>query len=241
MKLSTIFIIATAVVSLGMLTAYNFSLKASYQKGGYKDRFNEMEFSSVKGLTAVQINAANKFAIKIEKGGKEGLWIRDGIKDLVKISQAGATLTIDLTDEAKKRYFNNNEDDIILFSNTLNAVSTVPYFTKEEDEGGWRHDNGDIRITGLNVDALNLRIGKFTSIYMNHVKAGILKATVGEAGAEGSALTVDSSNEIAFADLSVPGKSKISLLNPKIVKTRYDLSDSATVTLNGTALAGMKK
>jgi hypothetical protein len=242
MKLSTIFIITAAVVSLGMLTAYNFSLKASYQKGGYKDRFNEMEFSSVKGLTAVQINAANKFAINIEKGGKEGLWIKDGMKDLVKISQVGSTLTIDLTDEAKERNFNTNDDDIILFSNTLSTISTVPYFTKEEEEeGGWRHDGGDIRIKGLSVDALNLHIGKFTSIYMNHVKTGMLKATVGEVGPEEAGLTVDSSNEIAFADLSVPGKSKISLLNPKIVKTRYNLSDSATVTLNGAALEGMKK
>lgn len=241
MKLSTIFIIATAVVSLGMLTAYNVSLKASYQKGGYKDRFNEMEFSSVKGLTAVQINAANKLAINIEKGGKEGLWIRDRIKSFVKISRAGATLTIDLTDEGKKRNLNRNDDDIILFSNTLSTISTIPYFTKEEDEAGWRYDDGDIRINGLKVDALNLLIGKFTSIYMNHVKTGTLKATVGEAGTGEAGLTVDSANEIAFADLSVPGKSKISLLNPKIVKTRYNLSDSATVTLNGTALEGMKK
>lgn len=241
MKLSTIFIIATAVVSLGMLTAYNVSLKASYQKGGYKDRFNEMEFSSVKGLTAVQINAANKLAINIEKGGKEGLWIRDRIKSFVKISQAGATLTIDLTDEGKKRNLNRNDDDIILFSNTLSTISTIPYFTKEEDEAGWRYDDGDIRINGLKVDALNLLIGKFTSIYMNHVKTGTLKATVGEAGTGEAGLTVDSANEIAFADLSVPGKSKISLLNPKIVKTCYNLSDSATVTLNGTALEGMKK
>lgn len=241
MKLSTIFIIATAVVSLGMLTAYNVSLKASYQKGGYKDRFNEMEFSSVKGLTAVQINAANKFAINIEKGEKEGLWIRDRLKGFVKVSQVGATLTIDLTDEGKKRNLNRNEDDMILFSNTLSAISTAPYFTEEENEGGWHHDSGDIRIKGLKVDALNLLIGKFTSIYMNHVKTGTLKATVGEIGTGEAGLTVDSANEIAFADLSVPGKSKISLLNPKIVKTRYNLSDSATVTLNGTALEGMKK
>jgi hypothetical protein len=241
MKLSTIFIIATAVVSLGMLTAYNFSLKASYQKGGYKDRFNEMEFSSVKGLTAVQINAANKFAINIEKGEKEGLWIRDRIKNFVKVSRVGATLTIDLTDEGKGRNFNTNSDDIILFSNTLNDVSTVPYFTKQEHAEGWRHNGGDIRIKGLKVDSLNLQIGKFTSIYMSYVKTGTLTAIVGEVGIEEGSLTIDSSNEIAFADLSVSGKSAILLLNPKIVKTRYNLSDSATVTLSGAALEGMKK
>jgi hypothetical protein len=236
MKLSTIFIIAAAVVSLAMLTAYNFSLKASYQKGGYKDRFNDLEFSNVKGLTELQVNCANKFAISIEKGPKEGLWIRDKIKDVVKLTQVEGRLTIDMTDDAKKLGYRISLGDIILFSNSLTTINTVPYFSKEQIEKKWFYNSGEIRIKGLTGDFLDLRIGRFTSVYMDNVKVATLKARVGEAGSEGASLIIDSANEIAFADLKIPGTNKIELLNPKIVKTHYNLSDSATVSLNGEAL-----
>ncbi|SHH06819.1 hypothetical protein [Pedobacter caeni] len=236
MKLSTICIIAAAIVSLGMLTAYNFSLKASYQKGGYKDRFNNLEFSNVKDLTELQINCANKFNISVEKGPKEGLWIKDELKELIKVTQVEGRLTIDMTDEAKKLGYRIDEGDIILFSNSLSTINTVAYFNKEQMENKWFFNNGEIRIKGLTGDLLDLRIGRFTSVYMDHVKVATLKARVGEAGSEGSSLTVDSANHIAFADLSIPGTNKIELLNPKIIKTRYNLSDSATVSLNGEAL-----
>lgn len=236
MKLSTICIIAAAIVSLGMLTAYNFSLKASYQKGGYKDRFNNLEFSNVKDLTELQINCANKFNISVEKGPKEGLWIKDELKELIKVTQVEGRLTIDMTDEAKELGYRIDEGDIILFSNSLNTINTVAYFNKEQMENKWFFNNGEIRIKGLTGDLLDLRIGRFTSVYMDHVKVATLKARVGEAGSEGSSLTVDSANHIAFADLSIPGTNKIELLNPKIIKTHYNLSDSATVSLNGEAL-----
>ncbi|AOM78293.1 hypothetical protein [Pedobacter steynii] len=240
MKLSTIFIIAAAIISLAMLTAYNFSLKASYQKGGYKDRFNELEFSSIKGLTELHVNAANRFAISIEKGDKEGLWIRDQVKGLVNVSQVGNALTIDLTNEAKERGFHTKDGDIILFSNSLNTINTAPYFTKEQKEKEWFYNHGEIRVKDLSGELLDLRLGKFTSVYMDHVKVNTLKARVGEAGFADAFLTVDSSNQIAFADLSIPGRSTIVLLNPKIVKTHYNLSDSATVTLNGSMLKGIR-
>lgn len=241
MKLSTIFIIATAVVSLGMLTAYNFSLKASYQKGGYKNRFNEMEFSQAKGLKEVRINSANRLVINVEKGAKEGLWISNRIKGLVKVGQAGTTLTIDLTDEAREKGFRTNEGDIILFSNSLNIINTASSFTKEQHAQKRFYDNGRIRVKGLTGDLLDLRLGKFTSIHMDEVKLATLKARVGEAGMEGASLTVDALNQIGFADLSVLGRSTIELLNPKIVKTHYNLSDSATVTLSGEVLRGINK
>lgn len=241
MKLSTIFIIAAVIVSLAMLTAYNFSLKASYQKGGYKDRFNELEFSNVKELTELQVNCANRFNINVERGPKEGLWIRAKVRKLVKVTQVAGRLTIDMTDEAKELGFNTSDGDIILFSNSLNTINTTSYFNKEQMEKKWFYNSGEIRVKGLAGDLLNLGIGKFTTIYMDGVKLATLKARVGEAGSEGATLTVDAANQIAFADFSLPGKNKIELLNPKIVKTHYNLSDSATVTLSGEMVRGINK
>lgn len=241
MKLSNLFIIAAAVVSLAMLTAYNFSLKASYQKGGYKDRFNELEFNNAKDLTELQINCANRFNISVERGPKEGLWIRDKVKKSVKVTLVDGRLTIDMTDEAKELGFRTNLGDIILLSNSLNTINTVPYFNKEQIEKKWFYNDGEIRIKGLAGDLLDLQLGRFTAVYIDDVKVKTLKAMVGEAGSEGATLTVDAANQIAFADLSIPGKNKIELLNPKIVKTHYNLSDSAIVTLSGDVLKGINK
>lgn len=239
MKTSNMLIIAALIVSLGMITTYNFSLKAAYEAGEYKNRFNESEFREMKNIEILNVADANLIAIVVESGQKEGLWIRKRIKDKLVLNQVGNTLTIGLTDEARKTNRITGYDDVVLITNHLNKLNTVAYWP----EGNKREDvnvyGGEVFLKGIKSPELYIHMASSTAVTMDKMTLNTLKAVVGdEKGA--AALQLEPDNQIEFAEFAIPGASRLSLSNPKIVKTRYNLSDKATVTLNGTALQVIK-
>ncbi|MCX2451037.1 hypothetical protein OQX61_07105 [Pedobacter sp. PLR] len=239
MKTSNMLIIAAIIVSLGMITTYNFSLKAAYEAGDYKNRFNESEFREMKNIETLNVADANLLAIVVEPGQKEGVWIRKRIKDRLVLNQVGNTLTIGLTDEARKMGRATRYDDIVLFTNKLNKLSTVAYWpagNKREDVNIY---GGEVSLKGIKSPDLDIRMAASTSVTMNKMMLKTLRAVVGDEKG-GAALNLDQDNHIEFAEFEIPGASKLSLSNPKIVKTRYNLSDKASVTLNGAALQVIK-
>lgn len=240
MKTSTIFIITAIVISLAIVTVYNFSLKASYQTGSYKDRFYGLSLTPIQGVKALHLNSANRFEINLECGKKEGLWIREEIKDKIKVDQTGDVLTLDLTDAAKKERFTPHVKDIILITNHLQVLNATPYFTKDEIDENSLFSTGIVRIEGLNGPSLDLTIGAASQVYLSNVKVNTLNAHVYGNKLQSGLLLVDHSNEIELANLNVPGAGDLNLSNPKITKILYNLSDSANVTLNGSALKSIR-
>ncbi|WP_157262515.1 hypothetical protein [Pedobacter sp. PACM 27299] len=239
MKTSNMLIIAAIIVTLGMLTTYNFSLKAAYQAGEYKNRFHESEFTEIKNIETLKVTAANLMAIVVEPGQKEGIWIRNRIKDRLVLKQEGNDLTIGLTDEARKTSRSIGEDDIVLVVNNLTKLNTKAFFLDKTEVTDGKRYGGGVNLKGIKAGSLELEIGSGTAVSMNKVVLNTLKAMVG-LGGDLAVLDLDSANQIEFADFEIPGASRLVLNNPKIVKTRYNLSDVATVTLNGAALQVIK-
>lgn len=240
MKTSNILIIAAIIVLLGMTTAYNFSLKAAYRTGSYKDPFRGGEFQEMKNIEILNINAANIMSVVVEPGQKEGVWVKREIKDRIVLNQVGSALTISLVDEDRNENGNFGGQDIIVVTNSLSKLKTTAFWAneKKENDGNayyWAEVNLKM-ITGTNLE---LQIADYTSVTMNKVNLKTLKAVVGTVSG-GAGLNLDPDNQIEFADFEIPGAGKLSLNNPKIVKTRYSLSDKATVTLNGAALQEIK-
>lgn len=239
MKTSNMLIIAAIIVTLGMLTTYNFSLKAAYQAGEYKNRFHESEFTEFKNIETLNVTAANLMAIVVEPGQKEGIWIRNRIKDRLVLKQTGTALTIGLTDEARKTSRSIGEDDIVLVVNSLKKLDTKAFFLDKNEPTDGKRYGGGVALKGIKTANLELEIGPGTAVSMDQVVLKTLKAVVGPGG-DLAVLDLGAANQIEFADFEIPGGSRLSLNNPKIVKTRYNLSDIATVTLNGTALLVIK-
>ncbi|WP_316745663.1 hypothetical protein [Pedobacter gandavensis] len=239
MKTSNMLIIAAIIVSLGMITTYNFSLKAAYEAGDYKNRFNESEFTEMKNVETLNVNAANLITVVIEPGKKEGIWIRKRIKSRVALNQEGQTLTIGLTDEAKKAIRTIGYDDIVLIVNNLSKLKTVAYWPKGNTQENVNYFGSEVVLKGLKGDNLEIMMDGSTSVSMDKAVLKTLKAVIGEEKGA-AALNLDQDNQIEFAEFEIPGASKLTLSNPKIVKTQYNVSDKANVTLNGTALQVIK-
>lgn len=235
MKSSNILITTSIAICFVMLITYNFSLKASYKTGSYKNRFNDSEFTVTKDVNDLTVNDANLIDMTVETGAKEGLWIREHVKNQIVIKHTGNKMSISLTDEAKKKRVSFHTDDLVLVTNSLNKLTTNGYFDKTKSTPDIYRYGGAVNLIGLKADRLDLEIGNLTGVYLSRLTIGNLNAVVGATSGYAT-LDVNTSNQIESADFKVPGPGKLTIGNPKITKTNYVIVDSSTVILGGTAL-----
>ena len=232
MKTSTMLIITAVVITLGSLIAFNYTIKAAYLTGEYKNRFREMNFTAISAVEKINIQTEKLSDIQIEYGDKEGIWVAKKIKDLVKFDIKGNLLNLSVSETCKQTNSSRINGQIIIVTKKLNAITTTPYYIPKEGESYW---SGliEISLKGYHLDQLDLQIASFVNVYLHRMEIQTLNATVGTKTSKEAELTLSSDTKINNATLNVPGKSKLNLLDPKIVKTNYMLSDSATVSLNG--------
>ncbi|PTS95501.1 hypothetical protein DBR11_21205 [Pedobacter sp. HMWF019] len=239
MRTSTILIITAVIITLICLAAYNFNLKASYLRGDYKNPFYGLEYNAVKNINALEIESANKISIRVEQGKTEGLWIRDRIKDKLVWSKVGGVLKIDLTKEAKESDFHVNGQELILITPNMYKIVAHPYIIKTNQDG-WNYE-GYIGIAGFHQDSLTLDLGSAIYASLDQMQLSTLNAVVGDQKNGNTNLVLSNTNEIKSAVFNIPGKSKLELQNPTIVKTNYIVTDKATVSLNGKALQALNQ
>jgi len=238
MKTSAILIISAVVITLIALTAYNFTLRASYLKGNYKNPFYGMEFTPIKDLNSITIGSANRVSIVIEHGVKEGIWLTGDASQMVSWSHQNHDLQIDLTRKSKEEHDWISGRSIIIVTNHLAKVTTKAYYKSREDENSYTI--GETEITGYKEGSLQLLMDRSTTIYMDKNQLQSVNAIVGDAQHGGSRLNLSKDNTIGSADFTVAGDSEIHLTGPNITKTNYNLSDKASVLLNGKALQAIR-
>jgi len=221
-------ITAAVLIILGSLTAFNVKIRQIYLTGSYKNRFNGMDFTATKGLEKLYIKNANIIGVRIEKGNTEGVWLRGNAKDQYQVSYKDHALTLGLSKEGEN-LGSSIWGEVIIVTKTLSAVqSTSSVIDKDK-----RYDAGTISMTGLQLDKLSLQISSGVTVSLGQMQIDELKATVGDKTGTEAGLNISSTTQIRSAELNVPGKSSLVLANPKITKATYNLSDSATVTVNG--------
>lgn len=235
MKTSTILILSAVAMTFIAMTAFNLTQKAFYNKGDWRNRFYGMEYIAIKSITDIDLLDADKFNLVIEKGVKEGLYIYPGSREHVQWSTTGNTLKVEVTEKAKKGApFRNTE--MVLILNRIDHVKTSPYKPLEFQKS---YNYSELKITGFKQESLKLNLGKSSRVILDKLDLNSLIANVG--GKEDEAtLILEKENRINDAVLNIRGKSHLTLQGPTITKTSYQLSDQATVVLNGEALQVLK-
>ena len=223
-------IILVCLVTLGSLTAYNYQLKKVYLSGSYKSRFKDMSFTPVKGIENIDIQAANLLGVQIEQGEKEGIWINRRVKDNVVFKVNQHTLILDLTSSSKSQDEREWEGEVIVITKKLNSIATTPYFSAKRSE---LYSALSSSVKGYQADHMDVQICQNVSFSLDDMKLNTLHAVVGNKAKGGAELVLSAKNKINNAQLDIPGKSTLTLQDPQIVKTNYNLSDSASVSLSG--------
>lgn len=239
MKTSTMFIIAAVVATFIGLTAYNFSLKASFLKGDYKNPYYGLTFNQVQDVNRVELLSANRITIRIQQGKTAGLWLRDRLKGNLVWTKNGNTIKIDLTKEAKDNGFQIWDNELILvMPNTVKLTSRAYHKDKEEEKRA--NISGSINISGFQQDSMQLDLGRYTRTFLDKLKVNKLNALIGNKEQGNASLVLSSANQINTAAFDIPGSGSLDLMDPNITKTHYTISDQATVSLNGKALQAIK-
>lgn len=227
-------IISAIAIILISLTVYNFTLKASYRNGDYKNPFYGLSYNPIKNVSQIELNSSNKIACDIRQGKKSGIYLSTRAKDKVIWSVEKEGLKIDLTDEAKRADFVVYDDDLVIVLNNLERISAKPYFrTGEKWEQGRLF--GHIGISGFRQDSIDVDLGISSSAVLDSISVGNLNASIGAHGKGVSSLQLHSGT-FGKAVFKIPGSGKLELLDPKITKSEYHLSNEATVSLNGKSL-----
>jgi hypothetical protein len=235
MKTSTILIISAVAASFIALTAFNLTQKAFYNKGEWRDRFYGMEYVAIKNVSDIELMGSEKMEVTIEKGVKEGLYIGKTFKEHITWSKNGNKLKFEVSQDAKKGAPFRNES-FVLVLNRIDQVKTSPYVSLKFQKS---YPRAEVQITGFNQNALALDLGKSGAVNLKKVELDTLIAKIGNK--EGSAsLRIQKEARIQTANFTIPGESGLVLNNPNINKATYNVSDRATVMLNGNVLKVLK-
>lgn len=244
MKTSTMFIITAILVTLVSLFAFDYSIKKVYLTGEYKSRFNGMDFTPLSEVEKLNIQTTKLSSVQIEYGAKEGIWIDRSIKEKVKFGVNQHTLNLAASEASIKDKDLWINGKVVIVTRKLNSVTTISDYTTPDEAKRkyerFRDGSSQISMKGYHLGQLDLQVASFVSIYLDRMEVQTLNATVGTKTGYGAELTLASDTKINNATLNVPGNSKLTLLDPKIVKTNYLLSDSATVSLNGRVVQMIK-
>lgn len=235
MKTSSILILAAVAVTVLAITAFNLHQKGIYDKGEWRKRFYGMEFIAMKNISEINLPDADKFNLIIEKGEKEGMYLYPESKEHVQWSQQGNNLKLEVTKQSKEGAPFRNRDLVLILKN-INYLKTRQYVPIKFQKS---YGPGEITISGFKTGSLKLDIGNRSNVVIDKTELDSLQASIGEAEGD-SRLSIKKDNKINTAIFNIPGKSDLTLMNPNIVKTSYQLSDQATVTLNGQALQVLK-
>jgi len=235
MKTSSILILTAVAITVLAITAFNLNQKSIYNKGEWRKRFYGMEFIAMKNISNIDMPDADKFNLTIERGDKEGLYIDPESKEHVQWSQQGNNFKLEVTKKSKEGAPFRNRDLVLVLKN-INHLKTRQYVPLKFQKS---YDAGEITISGFKTGSLKLDIGNRSNVTINQTELDTLQATIGEKEGD-SRLSIGKDNKINSAAFIIPGKSDLTLMNPNIVKTSYQLSDQATVTLNGQALRALK-
>lgn len=237
MKTSTMLLIASVAIILISLTAYNFTLRASYLNGDYKNPYYGLTFNPLREINGLHLASANSFQLRIIQGKKQGMYVSERVKGRFTYQIVDGKIRMDLTKNSRDGGFNIYEDDLILVLSRLDTLELEPYYKTKEGQD--RYLSGRISIKGFNQEGMFLNLGTGSMVSMDSLKIGKLRALVGNEGAGLSKLSIrEGVYQSVFFD--VPGAGSLELLNPEITKSVYSLSKNASVTLNGKALKNIR-
>ncbi|RZK81696.1 MAG: hypothetical protein EOO92_04500 [Pedobacter sp.] len=231
MKTSTKLVVASMVLALVMLACYNYSLKAEYKLGKYKDRFNMHTFVKASGITGLRVNAIDLINVRVETGAKEGLWIKTELKDKIKVAVNGDQLVLSWIGKDKDDPASYYGSDVILIANQLNTVAVNAYFNVIEKRFSWQ-GKGLVELVGISGAKMDMDIGEYCGIEMVSTNFDRVSAKIGS-DTVGATLSVDRASGMGKGYFDIPGPGELKCSAWKINESKFKVTKLATVSITG--------
>lgn len=225
MKTSNKFLIAAVLVIIISVAIHDFALKAAYLKTNYKSRFYNKEQLHLTDFDVVDLKPSGFTNVIIEQGPKFAVWVSKEAKRDLFFNKDSHTLKIAYKEKTDAYY----QKDIIIICPNLESV-IARESTKDRDFS----IIGYIEVRGFKQDSLNVESAKGTTISLTNNIIDMLNAGT---NASGGVISLPW-NRIKQSNVNIRGIGTLQLYDKNgLGKTAYNLSPSATVTLNGDALS----
>lgn len=236
MKTSNKIILLTIVFLFGMLVFYNLGLKASYDRGEYKNVFADYTKLNYKNFDKVLIKTSHEFNVEIRRSDTFDVRASNYVKDQIKVGQSGRQLQLEFDSD---KDFIWRKTGVVISLPVLEEVTTASSSSSEpEDRPGGNWTNF-VEIKGFDQSDLIISQIEKSEIQLKNNKIRRLRASL-----SGKQLTthllVDGSNKIDSSYITVKGMNTLSLTDIYI-PGKYSFSDSAVLNLTGGALKMLRK
>jgi hypothetical protein len=245
MKTSNILLIIAGIVLFGTLTAYDFALKAEYNKGTYKNAFRNYSKLSYKDFDKIEINPASNIIVNIIYSDTFDVSVENYVKDYLNIKQEGSKLIVDFN--SKELQHVSFGQPLIIKCPLIKEVAINTIFTSNgkqvtiSDAPRNYSENIGVSIRGFKQDSILLVMNNASVMSLKNNKFNYVKAILGSGSTGESSLNINKSNQINFADINLENKSKLSLSDIIIEHPNFKISDSAQVNLSGSSLKLLRK
>lgn len=237
MKSSTIILLLAAVLFLGALTAYNFSLKASYKTGSYKARFRDYTFTPLKNINMLDLKSSNLMFVRVEHGTQEGVWVSNRQKEQLSIVRQGNLLSLDFRNKDARQLSSYRYDQIVVVVNRLRQLHAGNHVFSDKQS---KEFGGTLELIGINADSLDLLLEGTIDTRLGSSRLGMLKVSLGAEGTP-AGLTMVEKNHIDTAYFNVKGQSSLHLSDALIAVPHYQLSRDCSVQMSGALLQQSSK
>lgn len=237
MKTSNILFLCAAVILLTSQLWYDFALSAEYEnikRVGLKHyqkskRFEGFMQVPMESFDSINIKTATLFDIEVEYGKKQAVWIRAINEPQYKISRAGKTLVLDLSEEAKEDDYRRNFK-VIIISPTLKSLTADTIENKHVKRK--RSRTGDILISNFSQDSIYFGIFARTMLELQQNNFRFAQANL-NSNKNHCWLTISLGNAIGTFKYHSMGSDYITINSDAVDRIEHHLSDSSSITLKG--------
>ena len=237
MKTSNKLLILAGLILACLLISYDFSLKAEYEKGTYKNPFKSYSSLPYMNFDKVTVKAANEMKVEIRYSRAFSVQVFDELKPAIDIKQNGGELVIQAKDGDRRNYLGYERGIVISMPglSEVNASDFIRVIKQEKNSTRTErayHEDNRVVVSGFDLDALTLNMISNSVIGLKDNRIGNLQALVDGTFHE-SQLQIDQSDKITNADITVNSRNSLMLTDPDIGRLNHRLSDSAVLVLQG--------
>lgn len=221
MKTSNKLLAALAIIIVIGMTSFTILLKTEYKKAATKSDISKQEIK-LKAFDKLEVLAEDGIDISIEEGTTYS------IKNAPNAKVIGSTLKIDsLTDVYGK---------VIITMPKLPAITLKGYEIALNIKGNAnKFANNTLQVNSTATGDLNLNNCDLKSININTENAKIINNKWWDSWQKYYHFHLIDS-KVASTDITLKGKASLSLKNTSIVSPIFNLSDSASISIEGNAM-----
>ncbi|HWZ36354.1 MAG TPA: hypothetical protein VNW51_09355 [Mucilaginibacter sp.] len=237
MKKSTKIFTVAILVLLACLAMYDFSLRAVYLKGDYKEPYYGFERRDFKSFDRIELDAATAANLKIEQGPFE---VRSNplASRFLKIKQRNGTLHI--AAEFPEHYLGLNApyaiyvrcpDLKMLKVNARYTFASHPVTDTLARDLNWK----PTLITGFKTDTLRIEEDYAANVRLENNQINKLNVVAGLSRHAGSAISIGNGNTIGKASFDIRNYGQLRLQATTSGTNDYRIADGAHLYIDGAA------